>query len=84
MEADTRTNSRAFTHEIIINIIIGVFTPGYVVDGERAKVMKPDSGIMVSDFIDEHNGFLSLTDEEYVHAKQVNHSAKNYAHQLLE
>ena len=50
---------------------------------ERVKAMKPKSrgaGIMVSDFIDEHNGFVSLTDEEYEHAKQVNPSAKNNMH----
>ena len=31
------------------------------------KMMKPESrgaGIMVSDFIDEHNGFLVLSDQE--------------------
>lgn len=39
---------------------------------------------MVSDFIDEHNGFLSLTDEEYERAKQVNPSAKKYTHRFLE
>ena len=47
---------------------------------ERAKVMKPKSrGAQESwsDFIDEHNG---LTDEEYVHAKQVNSSAKKIMH----
>ena len=34
-------------------------------------VLKPKScgsGIMVSDFIDEHNGYLRLTDEEYIQA----------------
>ena len=33
-----------------------------------SRMMKPKSkgaGIMVSDFIDEHNGFLALNDEEY-------------------
>ena len=39
---------------------------------------------MVSDFIDEHNRFLSLTDEEYEHAKQVNTSAKKFEHRFLE
>ena len=51
------------------------------------KVMKPKSrgaGIMTSDFIDEHSGFLSLTDEEYECAKQVNPSAKKYARRFLE
>lgn len=51
------------------------------------KAMKPKSkgaGIMVSDFVDEHSGFLSLTDEEYERAKQVNPSSKKYARQFLE
>jgi hypothetical protein len=51
------------------------------------KVMRPKSkgaGIMISDFIDEHNGFLSLTDEEYERAKQANPSAKKYARRFLE
>ena len=39
---------------------------------------------MISDFIDEHSGFLSLTDEEYERAKQVNLSAKKYARRFLE
>ena len=46
-----------------------------------SKMMKPKSkgaGIMVSDFIDEHSGFLSLTDEEYERAKIMNPSAKKY------
>ena len=36
-------------------------------------VMRPKSkgaGIMVSDFIDEHSGYLQLTDEEHAHAKE--------------
>jgi len=39
---------------------------------------------MVSDFVDEHNGFLALTDEEYEQAKQTNPSVKKYAQQFLE
>ena len=38
----------------------------------------------ISDFIDEHNGFLSLTDEEYKRAKQANPQAKKYARRFLE
>lgn len=51
------------------------------------KMMKPKSrgaGIMLSDFIDERNGFLSLTDEEYERSKQANPSARKYARQFLE
>jgi len=40
--------------------------------GEHGKcVLKPKShgsGIMVSDFIDEHNGYLRLTSEEFAQA----------------
>ena len=38
--------------------------------GERMlKPKSKGSGIMVSDFIDEHNGFLALSDEEHDRAK---------------
>lgn len=36
---------------------------------------------MVSDFIDEHSGFLAL---EYEHAKAANPSANKYAREFLE
>ena len=52
-----------------------------------SKMMKPKSkgaGIMVSDFIDEHSSFLSLTDEEYERAKIMNPSAKKYTGAFLE
>ena len=51
------------------------------------KVIKPKSkgaGIMVSDFIDEFNGFLALTDEEYEQAKASNPGMKKYAREFLE
>ena len=51
------------------------------------KIMKPKSkgaGIMVSDFIDEHNGFLVLTEEEYLRAKQSSSTIKRYARAYLE
>ena len=44
--------------------------------------MKPKSkgsGIMVSNFIEEHSGFLALNDEEYERAKAANPNAKKYA-----
>ena len=51
------------------------------------SVMLPKSkgsGIMLSDFIEERNGFLRLTQEEYDRAKLVDKSAKMYAHRFLE
>ena len=42
------------------------------------------AGIMVSDFIDEHNGFLALTDEEHDAAKVLNPRIHKYARQFLE
>ena len=40
--------------------------------GEQGQcVLKPKShgsGIMISDFIDEHNGYLRLTDKEFIQA----------------
>lgn len=49
--------------------------------------MKPKSkgaGIMVSDFVDEHNGFLALTEEEHSCAKQKYPTIKRYACVYLE
>ena len=51
------------------------------------SVMNPKSagsGIMVSDFIDEHNRFLQLMDEEYARAKEKDPTVRKYACQLLE
>ena len=51
------------------------------------KIMKQKSkgsGIMVSDYIDEHNGFLALTEDEYQAAKQTNPAIKRYAREFLE
>ena len=51
------------------------------------KIMKKKSkgaGIMVSDFIDEHQGFLALSDAEYEAAKKNNPSIKPYAREFLE
>lgn len=48
--------------------------------------MKPKSrgaGIMISDYIDEHSGFLCLTDQEYERMKETNPSAKKFARQLF-
>ena len=39
-----------------------------------SRMIRPKSrgaGIMVSDFIDEHSGFLAFSNEEYEHAKRV-------------
>ena len=37
------------------------------------------AGIMVSDFIDEHNGYLRLTDEEYEESKTAHPGIKKHA-----
>ena len=42
------------------------------------------SGIMVSDFVEEHGGFLKLTDEEFERAKTTNPAIVQNARQLLE
>ena len=39
---------------------------------------------MVSDFIDEHSGYLHLMEEEYEHAKEKDSTIHKYARQLLE
>ena len=39
---------------------------------------------MVSDFIDEHSGFLAYNDEEYERAKAINPSTKKYGRVFLE
>ena len=46
--------------------------------GQRGKhVLRPKgkgSGIMVSDFVDEHSGFLALTDKEFAKAQKKSYS----------
>ena len=48
------------------------------------KPKSKGSGIMVSDFIDEHNGFLALSDAEYEVAKSNDPKTRKYARQFLE
>lgn len=51
------------------------------------KMMKPKGrgpGIMISDFIDELNGFLVLSDEEFERAKQSSPLIRKYAREFLE
>lgn len=51
------------------------------------SVMRPKSkgsGIMVSDFIEEKEGYLHLTDEEYESAKKKDPTIRKYAQQFLE
>ena len=51
------------------------------------KVLKPKSrgaGIMVSDFIDERNGYLQLTEEEYQKALENDPNTKLMAREFLE
>ena len=42
------------------------------------------SRIMVSDFIDEQNGYLQLTDKEFEHANEKDPSIRKHTCQLLE
>ena len=54
---------------------------------EDMAVIRPKtkgSGIMVSDFIDQHSGFLRLTDEEYELARATDPSFPKQARALLE
>ena len=48
------------------------------------KPKSKGSGIMVSDFIDEHNGYLALTQEEYDRVKVSDPSERLQARQFLE
>jgi hypothetical protein len=50
-------------------------------------MMKPKgkgAGIMVTDFIDEHHGFLAFSDEEREQVKLANPSTRKYAREFLE
>ena len=38
-------------------------------DEKRMKPKSKGAGIMVSEFIDEHNGFLAILDDEYSRVK---------------
>ena len=55
--------------------------------GEKGKtILKPKGqsrGIMVSDFIDEHNGYLALSDAEYDQGKQTYPDLQQQARKLL-
>ena len=55
--------------------------------GEKGKTILKlkgqGHGIMVSDFIDEHNGFLTLTDTEYEQSKQIYPDLQQHARRLL-
>ena len=51
------------------------------------QILKPKSrgaGTMVSDFIEEHNGYLRLTDSEYEEARKTNPHVKKQARAFLE
>ena len=56
--------------------------------GEKGQhVLKPKSrgsGIMVSDFIDEKNGYLKLTDNEFQRAKAMHPDLRHQAQEFLE
>ena len=48
-------------------------------------IMRPKSkgsGIMVSDFVSERDGYLALTENEYQRAKRVDPSIQMYTRQL--
>ena len=50
-------------------------------------ILRPKSkgtGIMVSDFIDEHNGYLKLTDDEYANGLATYPQLKRQAREYLE
>lgn len=54
---------------------------------EGTRIIKPKSkgsGIMVSDFIDEKNGYLTLTLEEYKRAKVIHPTIRLQAREFLE
>ena len=48
------------------------------------KLKSKGAGIMVSESIDEHNGFLALTDTKYETAKATNQHIRKYAREFLE
>ena len=51
------------------------------------KIMKHKSkgaGIMISDFVDEHNGFLAFSDDEYSRVKTTDPDLPKYARAFLE
>ena len=48
------------------------------------RLKSKGAGIMVSDFIDNHSGFLALNDEEYDRSKAANLILRKYAREFLE
>ena len=51
---------------------------------EDDKPKSKEAVIMVLGFVDEHNGFLALTDTEYETAKTTNPHIRKYAREFLE
>ena len=51
--------------------------------GQQIKSKRQGRGIMISDFIEEYNGYLRFDDTEYETAKCINPNVKKEAHFLL-
>ena len=70
-DEDEKTLAPIYHHESIFNSNDG---QKWMWGEERPAILPKTkgSGIMVSDFIDEHNGYLCLTNEEFKQAKQTN------------
>jgi hypothetical protein len=47
-------------------------------EGQTWMAKTKGSGLMVSDFIEEHDGYLSLSDQQLEQAKAANPDIKNY------
>ena len=79
-------------HELGFELVSkkGTFADGHQTTLWAAKgttILRPKSkgsGIMVSDFVSERDGYLALTENEYQRAKRVDPSIRMYARQLLE
>ena len=60
-------------------------TTQWGLEGERMlRPKSKGSGIMVSDFVDEHSGFLALSNVEYESAKISHPGLPKYARKFLE
>lgn len=56
-------------------------------DDQGSRELRPKGkgrGIMYSDFVEEYNGFLRLTDEEYEKAREIDQRFPRAAHQKFE
>ena len=82
---EQRSKTVVFFHDESTFLFNEDQTTQWGLEGERMLRLKSKgSGKMVSDFVDEHSGFLALSDVEYESAKISHSGLPKYAQEFLE